>query len=143
MMEFIQRRLNPVNKKYWITTKAFQMDYLDRKKWFNCLYLHFCKEDFPQLEYQKLIECNWGSQKKRFDYHESSVATLDWHGGCTFYEEIFNVEHGKTYVKVGCDYQHLGDDAYMEADYGKTILELDGKKICDEFEQLSLRKQTV
>lgn len=33
-----------------------------------------------------------------------------FHGGCTFYSKQ------RSYVKIGCDYQHLWDDYYMECE---------------------------
>jgi hypothetical protein len=136
LREVINRTKRFDGKKYWLSSSSFK----EGNKWFNCLYLHFAKEEFSFLDYPKIVPCDWGSQKKRFKYSESDVGKLDWHGGCTFYEESFHVELGKTFVKVGCDFQHLWDDAYMEGDCGLRILETQGKEIAEEFEQLYLRK---
>lgn len=31
-----------------------------------------------------------------------------WHGGCTYYKKDVD------FVKIGCDYQHLGDECYYK-----------------------------
>lgn len=137
--EITTRRKTFTGKKYYITTNSFK----EGEKWFNCLYLHFCKEDFPDLVYPKIVETELKHWPKRFAYERSDVASLGWHCGCTFYEETFIVESGRTYVKVGCDYRHLYDDRYMENDHGLDIINSDGKLIAEEFEQLALRKLKV
>lgn len=35
------------------------------------------------------------------------------HGGVTFCEKYYNKDGKVLYVKVGCDYQHYGDERYM------------------------------
>lgn len=127
------RRKNFFDIKYWITTNSFSFS---NGKWGNCLYLHFAKEDFPNLVYPKLVETDYKWQKKRFEYEQSDFENLDWHGGCTFYEETINVAIGKTYVKVGCDYSHYMDDYYMYRDCGKEILEVDGERLAKNFYDL-------
>jgi hypothetical protein len=122
------------DKKYWLTTNSIKSSY--DKKWSNCLYLHFAKEDFPNICSPNLVACNWGGQKQRFDYSNSILNKLDFHGRITFYEEVKSIELDRTYVKVGCDYQHHGDDHWREADNGDFILEHDGLKIASQFEEM-------
>lgn len=121
------------NKRIWISTKSFQPYGLE---WSNCLYIEFIKEDFPQLKYPCLNDCDYSSSGKIFDYFNCSLASLDWHGGITFYEECFNNEMRKTVVRAGCDYQHLWDEAYRSRDYGDEIIQSDGICIMDEFLKL-------
>lgn len=136
MNEVITRRKTFENKKFWISTNSSEAY---AGNWQNCLYLHFAKEDFPLVKSPPLVECDWTVSKKRFDYYQSVLSELDWHGGITFYEETLHVENGRTYVKAGCDYSHYRDDAYMSGDYGKSILEIDGEEIAREFEKLYAR----
>jgi len=52
----------------------------------------------------------------------------DWHGGCTYYNKQ------KTYVKIGCDYNHSGDEYYSHCDkLPREILE-DAEKLYRFFE---------
>lgn len=138
MTEIITRRKNFEGKKYWLTTNSFKQG----DKWFNCLYLHFAKDDYKNFNYPKLIERETipGITRKYFNYFESDFAHLEWHCGCTFYEESFLIEYGKTYIKVGCDFQHLYDDAYMSADYGKEIISYNGDLLIQSFEKLISEK---
>lgn len=43
-----------------------------------------------------------------FDYMQSSLADLKWHGGITFYDLVCAVP-GHRVLKAGCDYSHLFD----------------------------------
>jgi hypothetical protein len=143
LTESIHRQLRIKDKKFFIETISQKWIETSYRKWGNCLYLRFCKEDFPNLTYPKLVENTWGhGPPKRFEYTEGDLNSLDWHGGITFYEEIIVADSGRTMVKVGCDYSHYMDDCYMEADCGKSILEIDGKQIAKEFEELVERRNS-
>ena len=39
---------------------------------------------------------------------------LGMHGGCSYLRYHFDATAGVTSVQVGCDYNHLGDDRYLE-----------------------------
>ena len=133
--EIITRRMNLDG--FWITTNSIKSNY--DGKWSNCLYLHFPKESFPFLNLPKLIKNDselFTSFKKRFDYLDTELNKLPFHGGITFYEEIYNLETENTYVKVGCDYQHLYDDEYRLNDNGELILKNDGIYLANSFIQL-------
>ena len=123
---------------FWITTNSIKSNY--DGKWSNCLYLHFAKEDFKNLELPKLVESDspfLKSYKFRFNYDETILNKLPFHGGITFYEEMHHKELDKTFVKVGCDYQHLWDDGYRLADCGPEILRFDGESLASAFIKLT------
>ncbi len=89
-----------------------------------------------------LVESDWfGKNRKRFCYEDSVLNELDFHGGITFYQETFDPETGKTTVKVGCDYQHFGDEHYQEEDFGELLLNADGVLLVNQFEALVERLQ--
>jgi len=44
-----------------------------------------------------------------YDYENSIFSDLDWHGGITFYEKIWDSEGRLEGFKAGCDYQHFFD----------------------------------
>ena len=51
--EVITRRKIIEGKKYWFTTNSVKRDF-DSKflgPWANTLYIHFAKDDFPNLKY--------------------------------------------------------------------------------------------
>jgi len=109
-------------------------------KWSNCLYLEFKKDSFPLFTYPKWVEKNpevsW--DRDHFDYYCCSFSGLDWHGGVTFYSE--KIVEGITYVKVGCDYMHSGDEhVYGEGDSGLLILKNGGVNILRQFKELYMR----
>ena len=102
------------------------------RSWNNCLYLEFVKEKFPDFNYPKLVD-GWIEGTKRFDYYESSFADVDFHGGITYYSEKYLPDAGFTLVRIGCDYQHLWDDHYRQADNGQKILNEDSGEAFDSF----------
>ena len=52
----------------------------------------------------------------------------NWHGGCSYYSKQ------KTYVRIGCDYNHLGDDYFTHCDkLPREILD-DAEKLYQFFE---------
>lgn len=135
----ITRRKLFRDKKCWITTNSIFQEY--NGKWSHALYLHFDKANFPNLKYPELIPCDWSHLKgKRFEYSDSDLATLDWYGGITFYEEHLDVQRGEIFVKVGCDFQHYMDDHYEMSDHGLEILKSDGVNIVKEFLELIERR---
>lgn len=95
------------------------------------MYLHFEKSEFPNLKYPK-------HEDGRFDYmDEHDLHQLPFHKGITFYEETKNLESGRTFVKVGCDYQHLYDEqSYGQDDCGEEILKTDGERVAESFKKL-------
>lgn len=125
--------------KITLTASSFKWE-SPSDRWGNCLYLSFIAEEFPQFKRPKLVD-GWAKGIKRFQYEESDANCLDWHGGCTFYEELIVVETGRTLIKMGCDYSHYLDDDYMARDSGEEILFIDGPKVLKEFlDLIDLRK---
>jgi hypothetical protein len=117
--ESIHRVVRFPDQKFWFEAISFKVDYpADMSnglgfKWFNCLYIKYVKEDFPNIK-----------GPINGSYYEADIAKLDWHCGITFYEETSLLNHaGRTIVKAGCDFQHLYDDHYMTEDYGQRIID--------------------
>lgn len=136
MTELIERIEYPEGKNFWFSARSASRG---EGKWSNCLYLHFAKEDFPQIESPPLVDCDWyGRKQKRFEYGKSILNDIDFHGGISFYEETFVVESGRTIVKIGCDYQHYMDDEWERSDCGKELLQIDAKDIMSQFEKIIL-----
>lgn len=133
MTKIITRRLN--FKKYWCTTNAIETGFESpfSPKWGNTFYIHFCKDDFPKINYPAY-------QDGRFDYMGidagNDLANLPFHKGITFYEETKHIESGKTYVKAGCDFQHCGDDSWWSEDNGEVILKQQSEIVGKAFEKL-------
>lgn len=55
-----------------------------------------------------------------YDYANGVFSDLDWHGGITFYEKIWDGEGNLAGFKVGCDYQHYFDQKYRYT-YGMIL----------------------
>lgn len=132
-MKTVIKRIKTIkDKPYWFTTHSIEKSNygLGLCHWANTMYLHFCKDEFPDLPYPKL-------EDHRFDYMNCGLYYLPFHGGITFYEETKNIESGRTFVKVGCDYQHLYDelDWGME-DSGERILRDETPRVAKAFEEM-------
>ena len=133
MKEIITRRVS--RDKYWFTTNSVETGFksLFSPKWSNTFYLHFCKDDYPLIKYPELID-------KQFNYMLGDHSLkFDFHKGITFYEETLHVESGKTFVKIGCDFQHLHDEEWWNADNGVQIMNYQIDVIEPQFLEL-LRK---
>jgi len=136
LTKVITRRLN--FKKYWCTTNAVETGFESpySPKWSNTFYIHFCKDDFPKLNYPEYID-------GRFKYFsDNDIESLPFHKGITFYEETIHKESGKTYVKAGCDFQHLNDDIYWQDDNGEMILNNLSKEVGEAFERIVKNTET-
>lgn len=123
------------DRLYWFSSSSFKLG----DGWGNFLYINFFKEDFPWLSSPGLIDCSWRKSGKRFEYNNCDIATLDWHCGLTFYEEVFCPETGRTRVRAGADYQHLYDEDYQRGDNGELILKHDAPLIAMQFERMNER----
>ena len=129
------RRMGEYGKRFWVTAESTQRV----SEWGNCLYLHLVKEDWPQFKFPVLKKGLTYNGEARFDYWEGDITSLDLHGGCTFYQERIDPTNGLTYVKIGCDYLHLGDEEYRYADRGDDILKYDGARLLRSFENFVLK----
>jgi len=132
MKTTIERGVRLDGKKFWFSARSRVSGY---NKWSNTLYLHFHKEAFPQIKSPPLVEA-FILGGERFDYDQSVLGELDFHRGVTFYQEHFNPENRSTIVKVGCDYQHYGDEQYEACDSGVRILNDSVALLSGQFEAL-------
>lgn len=133
----------PEEKQITIFTKTTKNNHygggLYDIKYYNCIYMTFLKEDFPNLAYPKLVK-GYREGTKRFDYmnyNECSLANLGWYKGITFYKEEQDIESGKIIVTAGADYQHHGDEEYMSNDCGEMILKVEAENLFKEFVELN------
>lgn len=68
-----------------------------------------------------------GKSYTSYDYYDSIVGNLEFHGGCTWYSKESGPDDPHRMVKIGCDYQHLWDMdqkydvAYVQSEAQKTI----------------------
>lgn len=73
-------------------------------------------------EYDKKMRCH-------YRYMESGIINnIDFHGGCTYYEKCSSPDEKFRTVKIGCDYQHYGDEG---VGYDEKWLESDAKTAID------------
>lgn len=69
------------------------------------------KEAFEKLWLAPEVK-KWSPESKgyvSYDYFNTPVSDLPWHGGVTYYDKHGEVE-GFRSVEFGCDYSHLYDD---------------------------------
>ncbi len=58
----------------------------------------------------------------------SADTKVEMHGGVTFFQRQYNDAAELTSVKIGCDYQHYGDDRFGEEEDSATVYE-DAKEL--------------
>lgn len=58
---------------------------------------------------EAILHCDPTDDYPTCDYESGIFSDLDWHGGITFYEKIYDGEGKLEGFKVGCDYQHFFD----------------------------------
>lgn len=73
----------------------------DGKEYCYCLYVDIGKN-------HRLYEKASRGKDDAYDYGDEIYP--DWHQGCTFYHV------NNKYVKIGCDYQHYGDEPFLYDD---------------------------
>ena len=99
------------------TKTSDSMKEYSRRDFDWCHYIHLSLEQLPEESREQF----WLSPKPQemsvskrkyvsYDYWDSIISSLEFHGGCTFYEKVSGVDGSPRVVKIGCDYQHLWDD---------------------------------
>lgn len=72
-----------------------------------------CWNYYLNIKAKQLSDDTLKEAKRAFyDYENCIFSGLDWHGGITFYEKVYNSEGRLEGFKVGCDYQHYFDQEY-------------------------------
>ena len=114
--------------------------YLIRGKGFNVLIIHWHTEGLP--EYMIEAEEHWclyviihsvhplfkkAEQYENDDYDKGDEIYPDWHRGCTYYNKQ------KSYIKIGCDYQHLGDEYFGHCKELPSEIESDAQRLYEFF----------
>ncbi len=61
------------------------------------------------LSPQKTRYLKGGQEHILYNYYNSPLCDLDWHGEITFYTKNGGLDGAKRWIKVGCDYGHLFD----------------------------------
>lgn len=83
-------------------------------RWSYYLYIvegQFPKEVFDSLWMQPEYK-RWSENspiRKTFDYYSSPLASIEMHGGITWYEQYGDVECSDRRIEIGCDYMHSFD----------------------------------
>jgi len=63
-----------------------------------------------------------------YDYYDSIISELKFHGGCTWYSKVSGFDGANRVIKIGCDYQHLYD---MEENYNESYVYQQVKETID------------
>jgi len=69
-----------------------------------------------------------GREHLSYNYWDSLIRDLDFHGGCTWYSKEGGPDEKSRRVKIGCDYQHLWDEG---KDYGLNYIFDQAKRTID------------
>ena len=95
-------------------------------------YICFREDQFSEsFESIWLPVRGWLNSENRcpyYDYTESPLSDLDWHGGISYFQKHINPDTGFRYVEAGCDYGHIWD-AGRKINF--TLLEVDAKRTID------------
>lgn len=92
-----------------------------------CYYIVIPERNVPSKFRQLWLEpkkYTWGVS---YDYSDTPISGLNWHGGVTFYQKHGEVE-GHRAVEFGCDYSHYwdqGQDYRLEDVYADALVTLD------------------
>lgn len=82
------------------------------------------------LEPQRTRYSEGGREHITYDYYDSIIASLEFHGGCTWYSKERGLDGDDRCVKIGCDYQHLWDNG---CDYDERSVY---REVCETIDSL-------
>lgn len=79
--------------------------------WTHYIYLNLDK----QIKDKEIADKLWlkprydDKGRCNYDYYDSIINDIEFHGGCTWYSKEGSVDEKGRFIKVGCDYQHSWD----------------------------------
>lgn len=94
-------------------------DYLFEHGW--CLYVRIFK-NHPLFEKASKNDCD-------YDMDLGNEIYPHWHCGCTYYNKQ------STYIQIGCDYKHIGDEELWHESEIPAQVDLDAEELYDFFEK--------
>lgn len=112
-----------VQIKHWYTKGYEDLDIRGTHHW--CLYA-VIGEEHPLFENAIQNECDYDTDLGNEIYPK-------FHGGCTYYNKQL------TYVKIGCDYNHIYDEYYVSCEELPSGIEQDAKELFDWFNEKDKR----
>lgn len=92
-----------------------------------CHYIHLNLDQLPPSIRDDFWlppkESGFGKRKRiTYDYMDSIIYNLEWHGGCTYYDKTGGFDGEPRRIKAGCDYQHYWDEG-KEYDFDYVLSE--------------------
>ena len=120
---------NPMKK---IEDQVFDSSRESEFNWCHYIYLDLDK----QIEDKEIADKLWlepkYTNKGRFsyDYWTEEINNIEFHGGCTFYSKVSSPDDKNRRIKIGCDYQHIGD---VGREYNLSFIEHNVQKTIDSF----------
>ena len=78
-------------------------------------YLFLTVERIPDVELasQIWLDPKYDDEDRiSYDYWDCWLSRLPWHGGVTYYDKISSADMRRRVIKIGCDYQHYGDEQF-------------------------------
>ena len=110
---------------HWHTDSYADVDIAPEEHW--CLYVVIS----PKHPLYKQSSEN----ENDYDLELGNKIYPNWHGGCTYYDKQ------NTYVKIGCDYQHIWDEQYWSCTEMPKGIEDDARDLFKFFEDAEQTKQ--
>ncbi|MFA4972153.1 MAG: hypothetical protein WC683_06040 [bacterium] len=110
------------------------LDVPDKPAWNYYLYLREQQIPIDLLPavFCGITEHTWGGKVHRFwDYTNSILNRVFWHGGITLYEVDGGIEGVPRVIRVGCDYMHLHDEELAHC-YNEERIANDARRTVDE-----------
>lgn len=89
----------------------------EKDKWCHYIRINIDQQlpdEFKERFWLKPLYDSVISEEKRlhYNYSESIISNLEWHGGCTYYNKESGPDDIDRVVKIGCDYQHYWDEGH-------------------------------
>ena len=116
--------------RYTIKFWGYDAEYDRPGTW--CFYLHLPEPQWRPEDWGRFMAPPSTSElltrhgRRHWDYDESALYGLDWHGGMTFFEITGDAPYRA--IKAGCDYAHLWDE---DVTYDLSYVEHEAKACVD------------
>ena len=97
---------------YEIQNFAFGKAGDPKDKWTFYLYIHL--ERIPEGADDWWLAPRYDDKNRtHYDYYESPLTGIEWHGGITWYSKETGADDKRRVIKAGCDFQHYWDEGHQ------------------------------
>lgn len=107
-----------------------------RTSWYTSYFIVLKRKVSPEV-WEKILLFPVSSEHYKnahFDYFTGITGDIEFHGGITYYDQLYSVELNEVYgIKLGCDYNHYWDE---NKEYNLEEIFQDIKNSVDSFLRL-------